>query len=121
MIKKADILLGIILIFLCLGVSFAIAQSDAFPKFVKVTVGSELYGTYDLSQNQDITIKKNGHINVIRIHNQEVQMMESDCKNQVCIHQGAIRQVNQTIVCLPNHVIISIEGEKSSQNDSVSY
>lgn len=121
MIKKADIFLGIALIILCLTLSFALAQSDVSPKFVRVTVGSELYGTYDLSQNQDITIKKNGHTNVIQILNQQVKMIESDCKNQVCVEQGRIEQVNQSIVCLPNHVIVTIEGEKNTTTDSISY
>jgi len=121
MIKKADILLGIALTLLCLCLSFFIAQSDVSPKYVKVTIGSELYGTYDLSQNQDITIKKNGHINVIRILNEQVQMIESDCKNQVCVKQGHIERTNQSIVCLPNHVMVIIEGEINNDFDSISY
>lgn len=121
MIKKADIILGIVLIFLCLAASLWLTQSNGSPNFVKVSVGSNVYGTYDLSQNQDITIKKNGHTNTIRIYNQQVQMIASDCKNQICVQQGLIEHENQTIVCLPNHIIVSIESEKDSATDSISY
>ncbi len=121
MIKKADILLGITFVLLGLCLSFLVAQSDISPKYVRVTVGSELYGTYDLSQNQDISIKKNGHINKIRISNQKVRMIESDCKNQVCVEQGNIERANQSIVCLPNQVMVTIDGENKTAADSVSY
>ena len=111
-IKKADIILFFVLIVIGLFLSwYAFAGSEA-GKTVVVRAGGELYGTYDLSKDQEITIEQNGHVNQFIIKDGTVQMIHSDCKNQVCVKTGAIRRSSQTIVCLPNRVIIEIQGEE---------
>ena len=37
-------------------------------------------------------------------------MTFSDCRNQICVESGAISQTKDTIVCLPNKVVIEITG-----------
>ena len=75
-----------------------------------VTVDGRLYGTYSLSQNQTIEIKQNNHINKITIKDGAVQMSYSDCHNQVCVNDGKVSQTNESIVCLPNKVMVEIVG-----------
>ena len=36
-------------------------------------------------------------------------MKEADCPDKLCVHMKKISQVNETIVCLPNQVILTIE------------
>ena len=35
-------------------------------------------------------------------------MVESDCKDQICIHMGHITRAGESIICLPNRLIISL-------------
>lgn len=37
-------------------------------------------------------------------------MSYSDCKNQICVEDGKISRTNQSIVCLPNKVVVEITG-----------
>ena len=97
---------------------FSIAGSVTGQKAV-VTVAGKTYGTYSLSQNQTVTIKQNGHTNKFSIKNGYVQMTYSDCKNQICVNKGKINQTSQSIVCLPNKVVITIQGG-DSKYDAVS-
>lgn len=128
MIKKADIFLGIFLVLLCLSSLFLLNVSDGKGSQVIVTVNGRLYGTYDLSKNQRVEIKQapdsgthsHSHYNVIEIRDGAVFMEEADCPNQVCVRQGRIRRVNQTIACLPNKAVVSISGPKGEM-DAVSY
>lgn len=109
-VKKADIVLFIILIVLGLGLSWlSIAGSVTGQKAV-VTVSGKVYGSYDLSRNQSVTIKHKGHTNKFSIKDGYVQMTYSDCKNQICVKKGRINETNQSIVCLPNKIVITIEG-----------
>ena len=47
--------------------------------------------------------------NVIVIQNQKVYMSRSNCKNQICVHTGQITKKGESIVCLPNKVIVEIK------------
>lgn len=120
MIKKADILLAILLIFIGLGTSFSLAKSQDPGIYAEITVAGELYGTYDLREDREITIRQNGHTNVLLIEDGSIRMVSSDCHNHQCIRQGSINTVSQTIVCLPNQVFVNISGENRTF-DAVAY
>ena len=118
-ITKADIILFIILIIIGIGLSwFSIAGSVTGQKAI-VTVDGKTYGSYSLARSQTITIKQNGHTNKFSIKDGYVQMTYSDCKNQICVNKGKINQTSQSIVCLPNKVVITIQGG-DSKYDAVS-
>ena len=38
----------------------------------------------------------------------------ASCPDGLCVNQGAIRYENQTIVCLPNELVVQIEGGENS-------
>lgn len=121
MIKKADILLGILLLIFCTAASIFIAGHSVKGSLLTVKIDDTLYGTYELSKDQTVEIKQNGHYNQLAIKDGSASMDASDCKNQVCIRQGAIQKSKQVIVCLPNHVVVSIEGENQEGMDSIAY
>jgi hypothetical protein len=38
-------------------------------------------------------------------------MTQADCPDKLCVHQKAISATGETIVCLPNKVVVEIAGE----------
>lgn len=113
MIKKADILLtiGLILIGLTMTWYFATGKTEAAA--LKVTVDSQVYGTYTLDEDRNITVEQNGHTNKITISNGRVSMAFSDCHGQDCVMSHPIDNTGEQIVCLPNKVVLEIEGGES--------
>lgn len=109
-IKKADIVLFIILIILGLGLAWFSIAGNVTGQKVLVTVNGKEYGTYSLSRSQTVTVKQHGHTNKFIIKDGYVQMTYSSCKNQICVKEGKINQTNQSIVCLPNKVVLTIQG-----------
>ena len=107
-IKKADIALFVLLILIGLGLSWWSLASGTQGQKVVVTVDGKLYGTYSLVENQTVEIRQRGRLNKITIKDETVQMSYSDCRNQVC--DGKISRTNQSIVCLPNKVMVEITG-----------
>lgn len=84
---------------------------------VRITVGGEEYGTYSLSEDQTIEINDT---NICEIKDGEVNMTQADCPDQLCIHQGPIHIQGETIVCLPNRVVVEITGnDKEEQLDGI--
>lgn len=111
MFKKADIILGIILLTLGFGV-LALLQGFAMPgKTVTVFSDGAFYGVYNLDENQVVEINSdNGH-NTMEICDGQVRMQDADCPNKDCMKFGSISRTNQTIICLPNKVSLKINGE----------
>lgn len=111
MIKKADIILFFIILVFGLAVSWWSLSGNAAGERAVITVDGRLYGTYALSQDQTIqVVQKNGRHNDITIKDGKVSMTFSDCKNQVCVETGAISETKDSIVCLPNKVVVEITG-----------
>lgn len=78
-------------------------------KQVEITVNGKVYKTLNLNDDQELRIPSKGqHYNVIQVKDGVVDMLEADCKNQVCVQSATIDEVGETIVCLPHKVIVKI-------------
>lgn len=87
---------------------------------VLITIDGELYGTYSLSENQEIPIIIDGvTTNLLVIKDGEADMTEADCPDKLCVHQRAVSKNNESIVCLPNKVVVQVTGAKESGFDSI--
>lgn len=77
----------------------------------------------NVKENEELTISNGDkHYNKIQITNNAIYISEADCPDQVCVKTGAVSEPGDTIVCLPNKLIIAIEGEKVNNDvDSTTY
>ena len=121
-LRKADILL--FFSFLALAAMIAampLVRVSGSEEKVRIISGGELVGIYPLEKDIEVEVKHDGHLNIVSIKDKKVYMEYSDCRNQICVHTGEITQPGDTIVCLPNYVIVEIigNGEGGDENDSV--
>lgn len=88
---------------------------------ITVTVDGQLYGTYALSDPQEIPIKLDGRVaNIVVIKDGAAHMEDADCPDKLCVHQGAISRHGQTIVCLPHKLVVEVVGGEKEEYDSIS-
>ncbi len=89
--------------------------------YAEVTVNGAVYGTYALDEDQTVFIKQNGTVtNTLTIKDGKADMTDADCPDLLCVHQRAIDRESETIVCLPNKVVVKIVGAgKNSDMDSI--
>ena len=89
-------------------------------KKVIVYTDGTVMGEYSLSKDQSITIDgySGGH-NVLTISGGTACMSDASCPDKLCMHQGKVSRSGQSIVCLPNRVVIKIEGEDAGGYDAV--
>ncbi|MFV0517263.1 MAG: NusG domain II-containing protein [Aminipila sp.] len=120
MIKKADIALAIILIIFGSVIAFMTASSATKGDTVLITTDGKEFARYPLVENREITVEQNNHTNEIIIKDGRVSMSFSDCSNQVCVHTGSISQTTQSIICLPNKVMVQIIGKGEPEYDAIS-
>ncbi len=84
--------------------------------------GGDLYARYPLNEDRTVVVpapKQNE--NVVVISGGKVSVTEASCKNQVCVKHGPISRSGESIVCLPNRLVVRIENgsEEGGGYDSV--
>ena len=116
--KKKDAALAAIIIGVALLAFLAheLIGSEGAGKVV-IKVNGELEGTYSLAEDQEIEI--NGGSNKLLIKNGKADMIEADCPDQLCVHQKPVSLRNESIICLPNKVVVEIGTSESSELDAV--
>lgn len=82
-----------------------------------VRVNSEIALTIDLSA-PDAEYAVGG--NVLRVQDGRICVAEADCPDQICVRQGWIGGGDVPIACLPNRLVVSVEGGEAPQFDAVS-
>lgn len=118
MIRKADLVLALLLIVIGLIASYTLSVGSEAGQMVYIFTDGKQYASYSLSEDRTIEIDQNDHINKITIKDGQVSMTFSDCSGQDCIRQGKISKTSQSIVCLPNKIVVEIRGG-DSQYDAV--
>ena len=80
-----------------------------------VTVDGEEIGRYYL--NRDGTFSLNGGSNVLVVENGEAWVSEAIFTDKICMGMGKISRNGEFIACLPNRLIIVVEGGEQSPID----
>ena len=82
------------------------------PVSAQVTVDGQLVETLDLSVDPTVTITgANGSTNVLEIKDGEIWCSDASCPDKLCVRQGRKHLATDTIVCLPNKMVVTITGE----------
>lgn len=114
--KKKDLfLIGILLAVGMIGF-FAFKGIQRFAasneQMLKISVDGNVYGEYSLKDKQEIKI---GDTNICQIEEDgTVSMVEADCPDHLCVKQGKIKEFGESIVCLPNKVVLEIVSDKKT-------
>lgn len=117
MFKKLDfVIIAILMLFsflpeIILGASIGKEYNNTY---AEITVQGKIYKTIPLSENkgeETIEIKTKEGINIIKIKDNKIGIIESDCQDKICMNPDYIEKPGQSLVCLPNKVIIQIKGK----------
>ncbi len=79
-------------------------------KTAAVYVDGELYGSYPLPEDTSVEIhSSNGGRNLLVIEDGKAYVSDASCPDLICAHESAKSSVGESIICLPNKVVIAIE------------
>lgn len=83
---------------------------------VKVTVDGELYGIYSLSEPRTEEIRggeDGGQINRLIIRDGKAYMESATCPDGICVSHRPIFRNGESIICLPNRVVVTVITENT--------
>lgn len=119
--RKNDLLLiGILLIAaLMIGIGYSLFQGmETKHPVAVVTVDGKEYGRFPLDKDTEEKIEfPDGSYNILVIKDGVADMTEASCPDKICVNHRSIRKKNESITCLPNKVIITIENGEESELD----
>ncbi|MGN1166731.1 MAG: NusG domain II-containing protein [Lachnospiraceae bacterium] len=117
-LTNKDVLLIIIIIFVA-GMAFLLHEvvGGKGAGCVTVKVEGEITGVYSLAKDQEIEI--NDGSNILVIKNGRADMIQADCPDKLCVNQKAISKNGESIICLPNKVVVTIDSSENSEFDAV--
>lgn len=89
---------------------------------VVVTIDGEVYGTYPLSEDRTERIElPDGSYNTLVISDGYADVTEASCPDQICVKHNHIRYSKESIVCLPNKVVVTVEGGEENEIDGATF
>jgi hypothetical protein len=94
--------------------------------YAVISVNGKEYRKVRLDNNKTIeefTVETPEGFNTIKLEGSNIEVIDADCPDKVCIKPGAVNKVGERLVCLPHKVIIEIKGTKiqESEEDFISH
>jgi hypothetical protein len=87
-----------------------------------VTIDGAVYGSYPLSEDASERIElADGSYNILTISEGYADVVEASCPDQICVHHNRIKYSGESIVCLPNKLIVQIKGGEDNDIDGSTY
>lgn len=123
--KKNDIILtGVLLVcaFVVYGVVTLYSANSTKDAEAVVLIDGEEYGRYPL--DEDITEKiqpADGSYNVLEIRDGKAEITEATCPDKICVNHRPVNKQGESLVCLPNKVVVEIQNGEKPEVDGTTH
>ena len=122
--KKRIKIPDVIIIF----IAASITVSSAYAAYIKpdnsvrvLIRGQGKEWTFPLETNETVSVNGPLGDTIIKINEGKAWIESSPCNNQTCIGMGPLHQQGQWALCLPNKVMVIIEGTDDKDIDSITW
>ena len=88
--------------------------------YALITLDAKEYARLPLNEDTVLCIDSDKGTNKVVVSNNEVYVESADCPDQICVEHAHIRYKDETIVCLPHRLIITVISEEESEIDAIS-
>ncbi len=86
---------------------------------VTVTVDGKFFGEYSLSEDRTVEIKRDGGYNTLIIENGYARVEKASCPDGICSSHRPVKHDGESIICLPNKVVIRVHSSSDDQPDII--
>lgn len=124
LIRKADLII-IAVIIAAAGLFWIVYNSIFSGKAAKAEIYyySELVETVELVVGQERIFSVAQEEDVVFLLDEEgnIQFIQSDCPDKVCINAGKLHMIGQSAACLPNGIVVKIvpRGERNEEDPDI--
>lgn len=119
MTKGDKVLIFVVVLLTILSLGFIKRQAFSNQsKFISIQVDGKEVKKIIFDEEiigKTIPINSEYGYNLIEIGDEKVRVIEADCPDKIDVRQGYISKIGETIVCLPNKMIVEIKGMDKDQ------
>lgn len=87
---------------------------------VVVTVNGQIFGEYSLSENRTVEITNGDGYNILMIRDGLASVERASCPDGICSSHRPIQHNGESIICLPNKVVVEVHAQNKNQPDIIS-
>ena len=117
--KKGDIIIiiGVLLIAVSLSLITTLTKHSGMKELI-IVHNDEIIHEYafDNTFRKEIIVDDGEHINIIKVEDGIVTMIEANCPDQVCVKSRPIKEDGEMIVCLPNRLYVKVISNNSNDD-----
>ena len=119
-IRIGDILIVMAIVLASVLLLVLPSQKTADSLVAVIIANNAEVGRIDLNQTDEvIVVDLSEHGVVITAQDGHISFTSSTCADQTCVNTGRLEHAGDIAVCLPNRVLVKIEGISSSDIDVV--
>jgi len=117
LLSRMTLLDGIIIAVLLAGIGFSfylMGQRQEGSRVVVEREGAILFFA-PLDEEREVSFKGPVGETMLVVRRGEVFIRRSDCRDKVCVRMGRIHKAGSWIACVPNRLLVRIEGEDTGR------
>jgi hypothetical protein len=109
---RLDIIIVLSVVVIGIVMLLALVFTQKSGEYVIVKMDGAEIARFELYSDTEYEIKgDHGERNLLVIKDGKAEIKEASCPDGLCIKTGKIDKEGQSIVCLPNKVVVEISGE----------
>ncbi len=126
MITRSDkvIMISILLVSIAIFLWFGMSVGRETAECVSIFVDGEEYASYrfaDITSTKKVDVKTEYGYNLVEISKEGAAVIDASCSDKTDVRMGKITKPGQTILCVPNRVMVKIFGKEKLKVDKVTY
>ncbi len=114
---KNDIMLITVLLLLAAVGLFLFNALKTGGDTAVVYIDGEITASYPLSVDTEVVIETEGGVNTLVIKEGRAYIKDADCPDGICEQHRPIKNVGETIVCLPHRLVVKIASKAENSID----
>lgn len=85
---------------------------------VCIYVNDEKIEEFNLGEDIEKKFTTKYGTNTIKIKDGSVSVISASCDNQICVNHIKVSKTGESIICLPNHFVVTIEGKEDKRSEN---
>lgn len=121
--RKGDLIAAAVIAVVCVVLFLGLYVFNSHKgTYVQIEQDGSVIATLPLDEDTVYNIETNSKItNTVEIKDGEASVTYADCPDQICVNHAPVSLAGESIICLPNEVVVSVVGSdgNESQPDGV--